>query len=95
MHESHGERRRENEERFAQANERTSDVAESLSIAPVPFLCECSAPGCTEIVRLTLDSYRWVREQGYFVSSPGHADPRVEAVVADRDAYLVVEKRAA
>lgn len=85
-------RSHENEKRFARANERAEDVSESLSIEPVAFLCECSALRCTEIVRVTLESYREVREKGGFLLSPGHDNPHVEAVVDNRDVYLVVEK---
>jgi len=86
------DRSRRNEETFAEANERIRDVAQSLAVEPVPFLCECSAMNCTEIVRLTLDSYRRVRDQGAFFQAPGHDDPDTERVVGDFTTYVVVEK---
>ena len=86
------DRSRRNEERFAEANGRIEDVAQSLAVEPVPFLCECSAMNCTEIVRLTLESYRRVRGQSAFFQVPGHDDPDTERVVEDCTTYVVVEK---
>jgi hypothetical protein len=86
------DRSRQNEERFAAANDRIKDVAQSLSVETVPFLCECSDARCTKVIPMLLDSYRQVREHGWFLLSPGHDDPHVEMVVEERDAYVVVEK---
>jgi hypothetical protein len=92
MHSTPVDRSRENEERFAQANEQIKDMAEDFSVEPVPFLCECSSLRCMEIVPVPLDTYRGVREQGRFVLSPGHDDPHVESIVKDCGIYVVVEK---
>lgn len=86
------DRRRENEEAFAEANGQIRDAAERHHIDPVPFLCECSATNCTELIYITLGAYRKVRESGGFMVCPGHDDPHVEAVVDDHGAYQVVEK---
>ena len=86
------ERRRQNEEAFAEANEQIRDAAVRHHVDPMPLLCECSATNCTEVVRLTLDEYRHVRENGGFMVLPGHDDPHVETVVEDHGAYQIVEK---
>ena len=86
------DRLRQNEETFARANEQIRGAAERLRVDPVPFLCECSATNCTDLIRLTLDAYRLVRGSGGFMVCPGHDDPHVETVVEDHGAYQVVEK---
>ena len=85
-------RRRQNEETFAQANEEIRGAAEQHDVDPVPFLCECSAVNCMELIYLPLDAYRKVRESDGFMVSPGHDDPHVETVVEDHGAYQLVEK---
>ena len=93
MSDAQVERSRQNEERFAEANARILEQAEDLSIQPVvPFLCECSAMNCTEVVTVALTDYRRVREQGAFLQVPGHDDAEVETVVEDCGSYAVVEK---
>jgi len=86
------ERRRKNEETFAEANKGIHDVATELEIDPVPFLCECSATNCIELIQLSLDDYRRVRERGGFLVRPGHDDPHVEAVVEEHETFQIVEK---
>lgn len=86
------ERRRKNEETFACANEEIRRAAVSNQVDPVPFICECSATNCVELVHLTLDAYREVRESGGFMIRPGHDDPHVETVVEEHGTYQVVEK---
>lgn len=39
---------------------------------PVPFLCECSADGCQELLRMTLHDYREARSGGDYLAAPGH-----------------------
>jgi hypothetical protein len=86
------ERRRLNEEAFAEANEQIRVAAVRHHVDPVPFLCECSATNCTELVRLPLGAYRSVRASGGYLVLPGHDDPHVETVVEDHKTYQVVEK---
>jgi hypothetical protein len=58
-----------------------------------PFVCECGALGCNEVIELTIDDYERVRAHGTrFVVAPGHAS-RIDAVIAVADGYDVVEKR--
>jgi hypothetical protein len=85
---------RENEETFAKANEQIRVSAEQYRFdEAVPFLCECSELTCTDSVRLPLKSYREARAKGdAFILRPGHANPRVERIVAQADGYDLVEK---
>jgi hypothetical protein len=92
MNETELDRRRKNEETFAHANEQIREAAEEHRVDPVPFLCECSAVNCIELIHLPLDAYRRVRGSAGFIVCPGHDDPHVETVVEDHGAYQVVEK---
>ena len=83
---------RKNEETFANANEQIVDVATRNRVEPVPFLCECSATNCMDLIQLPLDEYRRVRESGSFIVRPGHDDPHVEQVIEDHETYQIVEK---
>jgi hypothetical protein len=86
------DRLRENEQAFADANEQIREAAARNDVEPVPFLCECSARNCTDLIRLRPDEYRKVRASGGFMIRPGHDDPHVERIVADHGSYQVVEK---
>jgi hypothetical protein len=86
------DRKRSNEQAFAEANAQIRDAAVLHHVEPVPFLCECSALNCTDLIRLPLDAYRKVRESGGFLILPGHDDPHVEHVIEDHQEYQVVEK---
>jgi hypothetical protein len=86
------ERMRQNEETFARANEQIRSAAERLNVDPVPFLCECSATNCTDLIHMPLEAYRAVRKSIGFMIRPGHDDPHVETVVEDHGTYQVVEK---
>jgi hypothetical protein len=86
------DRLRENERAFAAANERIQEAAARNDVEPVPFLCECSARNCTDLIRLSLAAYREVRASGGYLIRAGHDDPHVEQIVEDHGAYLVVEK---
>ena len=89
----------ENQSRFRDANERIEAAADSMHLVdPVPFLCECPRPDCTQLVRLSLDEYEEIRQQPtHFFTTPGHQDIAVESgagvVVAEREGrYVRVEK---
>ena len=57
------------------------------------FLCECSNPSCTELLRMTLDDYEAVRAKGNrFALAAGHEDLRIERVVESLPGYEIVEK---
>ena len=86
------ERRRANEETFAQANEQISKAAVRHNVDPLPVLCECSATTCMELIHIPLAVYRRVRDGGDYVIRPGHDDPHVEHVIEEGEGYQVVEK---
>jgi hypothetical protein len=81
---------------FREANERISAAAGSYGIeTPIPFICECSDPTCSGIVRLTLGEYEEVRANSrHFMNIPGHeaASKGAAVVVERRDGYSIVEK---
>jgi hypothetical protein len=75
------ERIAENQSRFREANEQIEATADRMHLlGPVPFVCECPEPSCTEIVRMTLDDYEGVRqhERRFFVV-PGHQEKSVSS----------------
>ena len=86
------DRRKTNEYVFAAANRRIETAAGWYDVEPVPFICECGAMNCTEILLLPLDAYRHVRSTEGFALLPGHDDPEVEHVTEDHGDYIVVEK---
>lgn len=94
------ERIAENQSRFREANERIEATADSMQIGgPVPFVCECPVPRCTELVQMSLEDYEEIRrhDRRFFVV-PGHEEPAVSSgagAVAGKDAagrYLLVDK---
>jgi hypothetical protein len=61
----------------------------------IPFICECSDPHCTQIVRLTSDEYAHVRSSArWFVHAVGHEEAVAGAVapVGRYSRYVLVEK---
>jgi hypothetical protein len=92
------ERMAENQATFRDANERIEAAADDMGLfEPVPFICECAARDCTEIVRLTLAEYEEVRSNPRrFFNVPGHEALSVEAgagVVAETTPrYVLVDK---
>jgi hypothetical protein len=89
------ERVGKNDATFREANERIQRAARDLAVEPVPFICECADPACTELVQMSLAEYEGVRaDSRHFLNTPGH---EVNAdgygrVVSHHDAYVVVEK---
>jgi hypothetical protein len=90
------ERITQNDATFRRANERIGAAAGAYNVdTPVPFLCECADPKCSEVVRLKLDEYEEVRaDSRHFLNIPGHqaADGATGVVIAERDGYVIVEK---
>ncbi len=87
----------ENNARFRSANERIARVAgeQGLGESPIPFVCECSDPGCVQIVALTLDDYRGVRDHPRrFLHATGHEHSVAGVIetVEERDGWVLVEK---
>ena len=90
------ERIAQNQTTFRAANERIGAAAGVYDVAtPVPFICECADPTCTEVVRLELDQYEEIRSDSRrFLNVPGHqtAAQGVSVVVEERTGYVIVEK---
>lgn len=90
------ERIARNNATFRDANERISAAAGAYAVdMAVPFICECSDPSCSAIVRLDLEQYEEIRaDPRHFLSIPGHqvASQGRAVVVAERDGYSIVEK---
>lgn len=88
----------ENQSTFREANEDIELAADKLMLGgPVPFICECPRPECTELVRLTLDQYEEIRQETRrFFTAPGHEDITVEAkagvVIEKYPGYTVIDK---
>jgi len=89
------ERRAENEARLRDANERIRRTAARLELdSPIPFLCECTWPGCMTVVHLTPAEYEHVRSHGaWFVHANGHESGPEGTTVETHPGYLIVEKR--
>jgi hypothetical protein len=92
------ERIRTNNKRFREANETIHGRAEALGadMHRLPFLCECPAEDCVEILRLTRAEYAAIREHGdRFMTAVGHEEPElpIGQVVARHDGYVVIEKK--
>jgi hypothetical protein len=92
-----GERVARNDATFRDANEdiEAAAIAYGVQMA-VPFLCECADPSCRTLVRLTLAQYEEVRaESRRFLNVPGHeaAAHGMADVVAEREGYVIVEKK--
>jgi hypothetical protein len=87
-----------NESLVREANERIERAAEKMDLfGSIPFICECAAEDCMEIVRLTFEGYDEIRrDPRLFFCVPGHEALAVETGAACRvregDAYVVVEK---
>ena len=83
---------------FRDANDEIDTAAEDHGLddgRPVPFICECSDPRCTQIISLTLEEYRGVRNNPrWFVHALGHEEaiPGVVQAIERNDRYLLVEK---
>jgi hypothetical protein len=82
---------------FREANETIRARADEYSapLEHIPFLCECPDPGCTAIVRLTLEEYAAVRAvDRHFFTVAGHeeAEEPVGEVVSRQGEYVIVEK---
>jgi hypothetical protein len=87
-----------NQSLFREANERIEATAEGMGLLdPIPFVCECADPGCTEIVRLSLDDYETVRTHGRrFFVVPGHQVLSLQhgagEVVGETPEFVLVDK---
>jgi hypothetical protein len=86
------QRRALNEALIRDVNERISETAEPF-VGTTEFVCECADPSCTERVSATLAEYETVRQDPTtFLLVPGHDQPDIERVIAERGRFHVVEK---
>lgn len=85
----------QNDATFRNANERIGVAAGIYGAEmPVPFICECADPGCSEIITIGLEPYEEVRANPrHFLNVPGHeaAAQGTAVVVAQRKGYVIVE----
>ena len=83
---------------FRNANDEINVAAQAHGLddgRPVPFICECSDPRCTQIIRLTLAEYRRVRGNArWFAHALGHEEaiPGAVELVDRNDRYVLVQK---
>ena len=85
-----------NEALFREVNERIRLLAGEWATGdsePIDFTCECANQACAERIEASLSDYEFVRaEPTRFLVAPGHVDLEVEQVVAEEDAFWIVEK---
>lgn len=83
---------------FRAANDEIAAAAEEHGLGdgrPVPFICECSDPRCTEVISLTLAEYKRVRSNPrWFAHAGGHDSdiPDVVRLLEDHERYALAEK---
>ena len=88
----------ENQSTFRRANEQieetAQELADSLTLQRIPFLCECAEARCTNIIQLTLAEYADVRAgPRRFAVAPGHEVASADELVIGRsDRFTTVEK---
>ena len=88
------QRAAKNESIFREVNEHIAEVAAGQFDQTIfEAFCECSDPGCTQMVKITPGEYAAIRLYGdRFALIAGHDDPRVERVVERTPRFAVVEK---
>ena len=87
------ERAAQNEIVFREANEKLGEKRVELDVGgPTPFLCECSDPDCTQVIRLTLQEYEHVRSNPtWFLVAAGH-EPVDGRPAEEHGEYAILEK---
>ena len=86
-----------NEALFRSVYEQIGEINESFGEITDEFavICECGDTGCIEQLAVSRAAYHAVREQPtQFIVTPGHVEEDVEDVVARREGYWVVQKKA-
>ncbi len=92
-------------EKIARNNDVFRDANDSIEVAAtdhgirddrlMPFICECSDPRCTTVIRLTREEYHRVRSSPrWFAHAPGHEThiPGAVEQVEANDRFVLVEK---
>jgi hypothetical protein len=90
------ERIAKNEEVFRAANreiERAEQAQGPAADGVIEVICECGRDACSGVIALSVSEYDTIHGQkDRFVVLHGHESERIERVVEDRGAYLVVDK---
>jgi hypothetical protein len=90
------ERAARNEAMFRTVNRELEQATREAGGGPadeLEVLCECGDEGCSAMLTLTLNEYEEIHQQpDRFVLTPGHDNPEIERVVAQRERYIVVDK---
>ena len=82
-----------NEVLFREVNERVQEIAGGPVSDTVLVVCECGRAECTTELTLTRNEYTTLRSDPVaFAVLPGHVEPSVEYVIAEKDSYVVVRK---
>jgi hypothetical protein len=84
-----------NEAVFREVNERIEQVAEAFNLQDqqLDLLCECGRAECVDRISMTRAQYEELRsDSNSFAIRPGHDEPDVERVIANKKGYDVVEK---
>jgi hypothetical protein len=87
----------ENEVLLREVNERLESLNAAFNTMSerVSIVCECGRADCLERISMPLAEYEALRaDPTTFAAVPGHEFPEVETVVAEREGYTVVRKRA-
>lgn len=83
-----------NEAFFRNVNEEIEQLAGRSAERRLDIVCECGRADCMKLITIDGDEYEAVRQHGNrFIIVPGHEVLQYEEVVAEHNAYLVVEKR--
>lgn len=88
------ERAGRNEGVFRQINQRIDEGAEQHHVASaLPFHCECSDLTCTETIELDAATYDTIAANPlHFIVKPEHQVDEIEKIIAEHEAFYVVEK---
>jgi hypothetical protein len=88
------ERAGRNEDIFRQINQRIDEGAEQHHVASaLPFHCECSDLTCTETIELDPATYDTIAANPlHFIVKPKHQVDEIEKIIAEHEAFYVVEK---
>jgi len=92
------ERIKANNDRFRGANEAIREQTDRLGadMEQIPFLCECPAEDCVDILQLTRDEYNDIRKHDdRYMTAVGHEDREkpVGQVIERNEGYVVIVKR--
>jgi hypothetical protein len=86
------ERAARNEVLFREANEKLREKRLEVDADGLtPFLCECSNPACTEVLRLSMREYEYARSRPtWFITAVDHENEHNR--IEQHPRYMIVEK---